>query len=70
MRQAVSLFLIAILTSAVFATTHVRGYVKKNGTYVQSHNKTNPDRTRTNNYSSKGNVNPYTGKRGTKKATH
>jgi hypothetical protein len=48
----------------------VRGYVKKNGTYVQPHHRTRPDRTQANNYSAKGNVNPYTGKPGTKRVKH
>jgi hypothetical protein len=45
----------------------VRGYVKKNGSYVAPHRATNPDKSRANNWSHKGNVNPYTGKKGTKK---
>jgi len=44
----------------------VKGYTTKNGTYVQPHHATNPDSTKSNNYSHKGNVNPYTGKAGTK----
>lgn len=43
-----------------------RGYVKKNGTYVAPHRQTNPNRTQRDNWSSKGNTNPYTGKKGTK----
>lgn len=46
----------------------VRGYVKKNGTYVQPHRSTNPNGTRSDNWSTRGNVNPYTGKPGTKPA--
>ena len=45
----------------------VKGYTTKRGTYVQPHRQTNPDHTRLNNWSTKGNVNPYTGKPGTKK---
>lgn len=45
---------------------HVRGYTKKNGTYVQPHHRTAPNNSRFDNYSTKGNVNPYTGKEGTK----
>jgi hypothetical protein len=45
----------------------VRGYVTKRGTYVKPHRATNPDSTKANNWSHKGNVNPYTGKEGTKK---
>ena len=44
----------------------VRGYVTRGGVYVQRHRATNPDRSRLNNYSSRGNYNPYTGKVGTR----
>lgn len=44
----------------------VNGYVKKDGTYVQPHRATNPNQTQRDNWSSKPNVNPYTGKKGTK----
>lgn len=46
----------------------VRGHVKKDGTYVQPHRATNPNQTQRDNWSSKPNVNPYTGKPGTKDA--
>lgn len=45
----------------------VRGYTTKSGTYIEPHRATNPDETKANNWSTKGNVNPYTGKAGTKK---
>lgn len=44
----------------------VRGYVKKNGTYVAPSRATNPNRSKYDNWSTKGNSNPYTGKGGTK----
>lgn len=45
-------------------STSVKGYTKKDGTYVAPHKKTTPDSTKLNNYSSKGNFNPSTGKEG------
>lgn len=44
----------------------VRGYTKKDGTYVAPHHATNPNQSKRDNYSSKANVNPHTGKAGTK----
>lgn len=44
----------------------VRGHVTKNGTYVAPTRATNPNSTKSDNYSQKGNVNPATGKEGTK----
>ena len=50
------------------AVQHVRGYTrKKSGKYVQSHYRTTPNNTKYDNYSHKGNLNPYTGKHGTEK---
>ena len=46
--------------------TTVHGYTKKNGTHVQSYKRTTPNGTQKDNFSTKGNVNPYTGKKGTK----
>jgi len=48
------------------AQVHVRGYTKKDGTYVAPHTRSSPNGTKADNYSTKGNVNPYTGKQGTK----
>ncbi|MBK9938342.1 MAG: hypothetical protein IPP02_08105 [Chitinophagaceae bacterium] len=42
----------------------VNGYYRKNGTYVQPHFKTAPNSSMFDNYSTKGNFNPYTGKPG------
>lgn len=43
----------------------VRGYMRSNGSYVQPHMRSGPDGAFFNNWSTKGNVNPYTGKPGT-----
>lgn len=42
----------------------VKGHTTKDGTYVAPHRQTNPNGTKVDNWSSKGNVNPYTGKDG------
>lgn len=42
----------------------VQGYTRSNGMYVAPHMATNPDHDRSNNLSSRGNTNPYTGARG------
>ncbi len=44
----------------------ISGYAKSNGTYVAPSQATNPNGTKLDNWSTKGNVNPYTGKEGTK----
>lgn len=56
----------ACTTPAFSQSSHqVRGYTRKDGTYVAPHYQTNPDSTRLNNWSTVGNVNLYTGKPGT-----
>ena len=58
--------LLALISTATATAGSVRGYVTKNGTYVAPHYQSAPNKTKLDNYSTKGNVNPYTGKVGTK----
>lgn len=67
---SVVLFLAATAgLSAAAYDTYVNGYTRKDGTHVQGHYRTRPDSNPYNNYSTEGNVNPYTGKSGTKDAS-
>ena len=50
----------------VDAATRVRGYTTKRGTYVAPHYRSNSNSRKYDNYSSRGNYNPYTGKKGYK----
>lgn len=64
----ISLLLMSLMfVASTFADTAVRGHVRKSGTYVAPHMRTNPNNTKLDNYSTRGNTNPYTGKRGTKR---
>lgn len=45
---------------------YVSGYVRSDGTYVAPHYQTNPNNTRNDNFSTRGNIDPYTGQAGTK----
>jgi hypothetical protein len=45
---------------------HVRSYIRHNGQFVGPHFRTAPNHTKLDNWSTRGNVNPYTGKLGTK----
>ena len=58
--------LVLILSTSVLADTYVKGYYKQNGTYVEPHYRSSPNGTTTDNFSTKGNVNPYTGQEGTR----
>ncbi|QYG04662.1 hypothetical protein [Massilia sp. NP310] len=64
--KAILAVMLMALGASVMAQTHVRGYTKKDGTYVAPHYRSSPNSTRNDNYSTRGNVNPYTGKEGTK----
>lgn len=48
------------------AKVKVKGYTKKSGTYVQPHYRSSPNTKKYDNWSTKGNYNPYTGKKGYK----
>lgn len=51
-------------TASSFADVWVNGYYRSSGTYVQPHYRSSPDSSTHNNWSSRGNYNPYTGKKG------
>jgi hypothetical protein len=69
MKKTLTLILITLfifgITTAVFADVWVNGYQRSDGTYVKGHWRSDPDGNFWNNYSTKGNINPYTGKEGT-----
>jgi len=57
--------LLSFSVSVEARTTKVRGYYKPStGRYVAPHYKTSPNKYRFDNWSTKGNYNPYTGKKG------
>jgi hypothetical protein len=63
--KVLALALLAIPVCSANAQVSVRGYFRADGTYVQPHVRSAPNSTRADNWSTKGNVNPYTGKVGT-----
>ena len=67
-KLVILLILVFFSTSAYLEAkdTYIKGYTKRDGTSVQGHYRSSPDRYRNNNYSTYGNTNPYTGKRGTR----
>lgn len=64
MKHAI-IILAALLAAPVFAKT-TSGYIKKDGTYVAPYQSSKPNHTERDNYGTKGNLNPYTSKAGTK----
>jgi len=55
------------LPPPIYGGTPVRGYNRRDGTYVAPHYRSQQDSIKSNNWSYKGNVNPYTGKRGSRR---
>lgn len=65
MKKLVCAFVaMVLLISSVFAAQRVNGYTTRNGTYVAPHYRSTSDGNRYNNYSTRGNYNPYTGAKG------
>lgn len=59
--------LLSFSASAEARTVRVKSYYKPStGVYVMPSYRTSPNRTKLDNYSTKGNYNPYSGKKGTK----
>lgn len=72
MKKLIFTIALAFAAKSSFGQSHVavRGYVKSNGTYVESHHRTSPNNTVKDNWSTSPNVNPYTGNIGTKFPTN
>ena len=66
MRRLTIFALLLLVADVSVAQVYVRGYYRSDGTYVEPHYRSEPDGKFYNNWSTKGNVNPYTGEEGTK----
>jgi opacity protein-like surface antigen len=61
------LSMLVSVNAADAKTVKVKGYYKPStGTYVSPSYRTSPNKVKFDNYSSKGNYNPYSGKKGYK----
>jgi hypothetical protein len=58
------ILLMALVAANASADTYVDGYTRRDGIYVPGHYKTDQNSTKIDNYSTKGNVNPYTAEKG------
>lgn len=57
------------ISGSALSETYVKGYTKSDGTYVQPHYRSSPNSSYNDNWSVRGNQNPYTGSYGTKPQT-
>ena len=60
-----ALVVLVMLAGSAFADVYVSGHYRSNGTYVQPHYRSSPNSTTSDNWSTRGNQNPYTGQYGT-----
>ena len=63
--KTIVLLLSLLAAGQAMAVQSVSGHFRSNGAYVQPHYRTSPNSTLIDNYSTQGNVNPYTGRAGT-----
>src|ERR1043165_9489992 len=66
MRKLIAFFALLAVAVPASGQEHVRGYTRSDGTYVAPHTRSAPNNTTLDNWSTKGNVNPYTGRQGTR----
>ncbi len=66
-----TILLLFVMSFSLFSiveayTVRIRGYYKPStGSYIMPHYRTSPNNSKWDNWSTKGNINPYTGRRGT-----
>ena len=65
MKYLAIVVLLTVVSGAALADKYVRPHTRSDGTYVEGHYRSSPNSTTLDNYSTKGNTNPYTGKEGT-----
>lgn len=66
MKWMLAVSAIVLPPCAAYADEYVHGYTRSNGTYVEPYYKSSPNNSTFDNFSTKGNINPYTGQEGTK----
>ena len=65
MKESIILLCLLAASGAVIAKdVYVEGHYRKDGTYVEPHHRSSPNSNPYDNYSTKGNENPYTGQQG------
>jgi len=68
--KQIAIFLAAVFAASAWSQVYVNPYVRKDGTYVQGHVRSSPNSTDLDNYSTQGNINPYTGQAGTQRPSY
>ena len=53
-------------TGSSYSSSFVSGYTKRDGSYTSGHFRSTKDTSSSNNWTTKGNINPFTGSAGTR----
>lgn len=64
MRAGIAGVLLMASLTMTHADQYVQGHLRSNGTYVHGYNRSTPNDYKFDNYSTKGNTNPWTGEQG------
>ena len=68
MKKVIAISLISLFSGGGYAAAqgvdYINPYTRRDGTYVPGHNRTMPNSTMSDNWTTRGNTNPYTGERG------
>jgi hypothetical protein len=67
MRNALLALAGLFLIESALADGYTRPHVRRDGTYVDGYMRSDPNQHRFDNYSGRGNTNPYTGERGSQR---
>lgn len=59
------IFIMGMFRPAFAEDTYIDGYIRNDGGFVQPHFRSQADNYTDNNFSARGNINPYTGEHGT-----
>ncbi len=63
--QIISIIGLMSISTSLLADTYVSGHYRDNGTWVEPYSRSSANNSLSDNYSSRGNTNPYTGSVGT-----
>lgn len=66
LKEIIIFIIISFFSISTLADVSVKGYYRKDGTFVKPHYRSEPNSIQSDNWSTKGNINPYTGEKGTK----
>jgi hypothetical protein len=66
MKKLILTLAFLLVATIALAEVYVNGYYRRDGTFVQPHYRSSPNSSKLDNWSSTGNINPYTGQQGTR----